>query len=72
MKFVVQILIEEENVLRNFGCVMVIGRKCLIKRRNLDFNLMDFSDCDNGSDEEQRYCGMFKKSFRNFFIYYFL
>jgi len=27
MKYVVQILIAEENVYRNFGCVMVIGKK---------------------------------------------
>jgi hypothetical protein len=27
MKLVVQIRVEEENVFKNFGCVMVIGKK---------------------------------------------
>ncbi len=60
MKFLVRIRVEEENVCRNFGCVMVIGKKFFAKQFSR-FYLIDFSDCDDGSDEQQRYCGMNKK-----------
>ncbi len=60
MKFVVRILVEEENVFKNFGRVMVIGKK-FFEDISLRFEWIYFSDCDDGSDEEQRYCRMDKK-----------
>ncbi len=65
MKFVVLMVIVDENVYRNFGCVMVIGKKQKQKERMFEISLMInskffFSDCDDGSDEDARYCGMLK------------
>jgi hypothetical protein len=34
MKFVVQILIEDENAFRNFGCVMATGKKIFFKKKD--------------------------------------
>jgi len=40
---------------------MVIGKQ----KKRIDYLkiniLFYFSDCDDGSDEDQRYCGMYKK-----------
>jgi len=33
---------------------------------------MHYSDCDNGNDEQQHYCGMYTKSFQNTVVIFFL
>jgi hypothetical protein len=38
MNFLVRIQVEEENVFRNFGCVMVIGKKRFLRRIFADFD----------------------------------
>lgn len=59
MKFIAQIQAVDENVFRNFGCAMVIGKILWFKKKIFKRKLFYFSDCDDGSDEQQRYCGMY-------------